>query len=116
MKRLNLGLMLVTTLLSVMTPANASTNTTRIVTLRISPSLNISGGVRVSVGIASATAGCANPTWYAYEYSNSAPGPGPVWTALLMAAQARQKAVTIVGTGSCDPQAIETIYYIDGPE
>jgi hypothetical protein len=69
----------------------ASTNTTRIVTVRVSGAPN---GVRVSVGIASpATAACGNTTWYSYEYSNSAPGTGPAWSAMLLAAQARQTAV-----------------------
>ncbi len=113
MKRLYSIAMLIAILLLPLTPANASSTTARVLTVRVSA---ITTGIRVSVELASATTGCSYAGWYSYEYLNSAPGPGQIWTAILLAAQARGASVTVTGTASCDQYQIETINYIDSLE
>ena len=92
------------------TAASASFNTARVVTIRVNTTTN--GSVRVSLELASVSTNCTG-SWYSYEYSNSAPGSGPVWTSILLAAQARQREVAVQGNGNCDPHSIETVTYID---
>jgi hypothetical protein len=89
-------------------------DTARVMTVRVNSTAT---GVRVSVALAApTTTSCSGSHWYYYEYPNSAPAAGPVWTAILLAAQASQRAVTISGDGICDSYGLENVYYIDSVE
>lgn len=99
-----------TTLLTTYVPANASNNTAQVVTLRVN---NVTNGIRVSIQLQTVTTSCPFNGWYFYEYLSSSPGAGPTWTAILMAAQASNRPVTISGTATCDPHGLETVSFID---
>jgi hypothetical protein len=96
--------------------ANASTNTSLVLDVRVNASTTTAGNVRVGVEI-SGTTSCNYSGWYSFEYPDSGPGAatGKLWTAQLLTALASGQTVTIAGNPSptCDPFGLESVYYID---
>jgi hypothetical protein len=93
--------------------AEASTNTSQVLDVRMNPSTATAGNARVSI-LLSGTTSCTGG-WYAFEYPDSGSGAamGKAWLASALSALANGRSLTIGGTGACDSFGIETISYID---
>lgn len=91
-------------------PVHATTYQGTVVTVRVNTSS--SGGTRVSVLTNSSTACTGAPNWYVFEYSGTS-GPGGAWLAQVLAAKTSGQPVVIYGTGTCDPNGVETVNTID---
>ena len=93
--------------------AEASTNTSPVLDVRLNPSTTTAGSARVSI-LLSGTTNCAGG-WYAFEYPDSGSGAamGKAWLASALSALANGRSLTIAGTGACDSFGIEIVSYID---
>jgi hypothetical protein len=109
MKKLSLILLLV----AGASFAEASTNTSQVLDVRLNPSPTAPSLARVSI-LLSGTTSCSGG-WYAFEYPDSGFGAamGKAWLASALSALANGRSLTIAGTGTCDAYGIETISYID---
>jgi hypothetical protein len=94
--------------------AEASTNTSAVLDVRMNPSTTV-GNARVSILLSGATSCAGGGGWYAFEYPDSGSGAamGKAWLAGALSALASGRSLTIGGTGACDAFGIETINYID---
>ena len=97
-------------LLGLMSLAHASEYTGTVLTFRTNPSQTTAGYVRVSVQVAGATS-CSSSGWYSYELPDGA--TSNLFGQVLTNAIVHGRQVHIGGKGTCDPYAIEQLYYID---
>jgi hypothetical protein len=111
MKKLSLILLLVASA----GIAEASTNTSQVLDVRLNQSTVTAGNARVSILLSGATSCTGGGGWYAFEYPDSGSGAamGKAWLASALSALANGRSLTIGGTGACDSFGIETISYID---
>jgi hypothetical protein len=91
--------------------AHASTFTGQLVQVLEQPSPTTAGNTRISIQAAGAPTNCTGlPSWYSFDMPSSS--VGSVWEATLLAAIAQGNAVTINGSGTCDPYGLEIVQSI----
>ena len=93
--------------------AQASTYTGTILTLQSLASPTTTGNIHIGVQTSGTNAcvGSSYPNWYSIDLPIAS--VGPTWTAILLAAITAGKAVTVVGTGTCDQNGSEIVFSVN---
>jgi hypothetical protein len=86
---------------------HATTYTGSVQQIQTGASPVTSGNIRVSI-LTGRTASCTGvPGWYSFDLPSV--GLASTWVAILLAANAADKEVAILGTGLCDANGVETV-------
>jgi hypothetical protein len=87
--------------------AHATTYTGSVQQIQTGASPVTSGNIRVSILTGGTTSCNGFPGWYSFDLPSV--GLASTWVAILLAANAANKQVAILGTGLCDLYGVEAV-------